>query len=265
MRQPMMIANWKMNKSLLEAKKFVEQLSAMLEEKLPGRIDSDLVICAPFTALSALSKMMAGTPLSLGAQNMHWEKEGAFTGEISPLMLKELGVRYVIIGHSERRTLFNENNQVVCKKIASAFAHGLLPILCIGENLEQRRAEKTEALLKEQLYGALEGLKLEGNIMQKLVIAYEPVWAIGTGTPAEAEDARSAATYIRAVLNALWGEPSQKIRILYGGSVNPENITSFIKLQEIDGALVGGSSLKVTDFFALVNAVIFERGSEGVL
>jgi triosephosphate isomerase len=264
MRQPMMIANWKMNKNLLEAKEFVGQLSATLLDEFPEGIGSDIVICPPFTVLAGITDLM-GETLKLGAQNMHWEKKGAFTGEIAPSMLTDLGVRYVIIGHSERRTLFGEDNAAVHKKITAAFSHGLLPILCIGENLEQRRAQKTEALLQEQLHGALMDLELKEADRKKLVIAYEPVWAIGTGTPAEAGDALAAATYIRGVLRALWGEePAQKIRVLYGGSVNLENITSFIELPEIDGALVGGSSLKVKDFYALVKAVVHERGPEGV-
>lgn len=257
MRQPVVIANWKMNMSFTGACDFGKRLPEMLGE-VSGL---DLVICAPFVVLAELSLLLEGTPFFLGAQNMHWQKEGALTGEISPLMLREVGVKYVIIGHSERRTLFGEDDATVRKKIASAFAYGLTPIFCIGENWEQRSAQKTKQLLKEQLCSALQGLKQEENILQKLIIAYEPIWAIGTGNPAGAEDALDAAFFIRSVLAEIWGDLAQKIRVIYGGSVTPDNITEFTNLQEIDGALVGGSSLKVADFAALVQAVWHERRS----
>lgn len=192
---------------------------------------------------------------------MHWEKEGAYTGEISPLMLREVGVRYVIIGHSERRTHFGEDDEIVSKKIKSAFAFGLSPILCVGESLEQRKAGQTESVLSMQVKKAVEGLNPQNNDMPgRLIVAYEPVWAIGTGRPAGGDDAVTAAGVIRATLLAQWGQDvPEKVRVLYGGSVNADNITDFTSRPSVDGALVGGSSLKASSFAELIKAVYQER------
>lgn len=255
MRQTLIVANWKMYKTLSEAEEFIRQFPDEVQ-RVSG---VEIVICAPFVALANLSLLMEKTPLVLGAQNMHWEKEGAYTGEISPLMLREIGTKYVIIGHSERRIFFGETNEMVNKKVASALAFGLSPILCVGEDACQRNSGETENVIREQVLRALEGIDLESVNSARLVVAYEPVWAIGTGNPATGNDAASAAAFIRSLLKEGWGETSDKVRILYGGSVSPDNITEFTGRQEIDGALVGSSSLKESIFANLIKAVLEER------
>ncbi len=247
MRDPMVIANWKMYKTLSEAVEFFTHFPAEV-----GKVsDVETVICPPFISLADLSRLVKNTSLILGAQNMHWEKEGAYTGEISPLMLQELGVKYVIIGHSERRNFFGESDRVVRKKVDAAFKSGLFPILCIGENWDQFNNGETKKILQEQLSLALEQLSPNN----KLVVAYEPVWAIGTGTPATGEVASGVAGYIRGLLRDLWGEVAENVRILYGGSVNPDNILEFTGKPDIDGALIGGSSLKEKFLAQMVRAV----------
>ncbi len=255
MRQSVVMANWKMYKTVAEAVTFVQRV----KEKIAGISGIEMVICPPFTALESLSRLMEGTALVLGAQNMHWEKEGAYTGEISPVMLQETGVRYVIIGHSERRSYFGENNGLVAQKISAAVRFGLLPILCVGENAEQRSAGETEKVVREQLLTALDSLEDSTGSLHRMVIAYEPVWAIGSGAAAYPEDAAAVAAFIRSLLQEKWGALSRQIRIAYGGSVNPENIADFTSQEDIDGALVGGSSLKETVFAELVKAVMEER------
>ncbi|NLX90636.1 MAG: triose-phosphate isomerase [Firmicutes bacterium] len=255
MRIPMVIANWKMYKTVSEAVDFFNRFSNEVED-ISG---VETVICPPFVSLADLSRLLTNTSLILGAQNMHWEKEGAYTGEISPLMLRELGVKYVIIGHSERRNFFGESDRVVRKKVESAFAYGLFPILCIGENWEQFNNGETQQVLKEQLFSALEELNPGREMMSRLVVAYEPVWAIGTGTPATGEAASKVAGYIRELLRKLWGEAAEEIRILYGGSVNPGNILEFTGKPDIDGALIGGSSLKEKLLAEMARAVFHER------
>lgn len=251
----MVIANWKMYKTLSEALEFLTHF--------PGEVENigevEVVICPPFISLADFSRFMKNTSLILGAQNMHWEKEGAYTGEISPLMLHELGVKYVIIGHSERRNFFGESDRVVRKKVEAAFAYGLSPILCIGENWDQFNSGETQKVLKEQLLLALENLNPSQDLMSSLVVAYEPVWAIGTGTPATGRTASEVAGYIRGLLKELWSEAAEKIRILYGGSVNPGNILEFTEKPDIDGALIGGSSLKEKLLGEMVRAVSSER------
>lgn len=257
MRQPAIIANWKMYKTLTEAEEFLQRFPEAL-----GHVSGiEMIICAPFVALASLSRQMEGTSLILGAQNMHWEKEGPFTGEISPLMLREVGVRYVILGHSERRKHFGEDDEIVNKKIKSAFSFGLSPILCVGESLEQRERGQTEAVLAQQVRKALHGLHpREEEMLSRLIVAYEPVWAIGTGKPAGGEDAERAAEVIRTALQDQVGrELPEKIRVLYGGSVNEENVTDFTTRPAIDGALVGGSSLKEQSFARMIQAVYHER------
>ncbi|HHT46550.1 MAG TPA: triose-phosphate isomerase [Firmicutes bacterium] len=257
MRKKLIVANWKMHKTLAETEKFMQRFPNEIEE-VSG---IEIVICAPFISLGRLVDLMRGTPLNPGAQNMHWQKEGAYTGEISPLMLKEIGVKYVIIGHSERRKYFGENDVIINKKTTAALNNGLIPILCLGENLEERRSKKTEKVLKEQLYGALDEADPGEEKLQRIVLAYEPVWAIGTGTPAGGDEAADVAGYLRSLLNRKWGALSEKVRILYGGSVNEDNITQFTGKKDIDGALVGGSSLKESSFAGLIKAVFYEGRS----
>lgn len=255
MRRKIVIANWKMYKTIGEAEDFMKRFPG----EVSGVKDIEIVICPPFISLPGLSVLMKGTSLILGAQNMYWQKEGAFTGEVSPLMLREIGVEYVIIGHSERRKYFCENDLCIKRKIAASFAYGLNPILCVGENFEQRSSNETEKIIREQIFGALEGFNPEEDQLPKLVVAYEPVWAIGTGTPASGDDAEAIAIYIRSLLREKWGEVSHQIRILYGGSVKPGNITEFTGKENIDGALVGNSSLKEDIFADLIKAVFRER------
>lgn len=231
-----------------------QQAVAMVEELKPlvaGVETVDIVICPPFTALSALQLAVKGTNIRLGAQNMHWAKEGAFTGEISADMLKELGCEYVILGHSERRQYFAEIDETVNNRLKAAVDNGLKPILCVGELLEQREEGKTEAVVEKQVKGGLKGFT-EGEL-KDLVIAYEPVWAIGTGKTASKEDAQEVIAFIRKTLGGLFSEGfAQGVRIQYGGSVKPENIKELMAQEDIDGALVGGASLEAKSFAALV-------------
>jgi triosephosphate isomerase (TIM) len=254
MRQPVVIANWKMNMTLSESEEFVRNFTG---EDVEGN-GVEMIICPSFLALPSLSVMLQKTSLLLGAQNMYWEKSGAFTGEISPLMLREIGVRYVITGHSERRTYFGETDEDVGKKVQTAFELGIVPIICVGENGAERRAGKTEEVIGRQLLTALTALEQETD-RRRLIVAYEPVWAIGTGIPARAEDAAVVAACIRSLLHKKWGETAKAVRILYGGSVSPANITEFTGRPGIDGALVGNSSLKAASFAAMVKAVHVER------
>ena len=213
------------------------------------------VVCPPFTALLPVSAMLAGTDIGVGAQNMHWEEEGAFTGEVSPRMVAEFA-RYVILGHSERRAYFGETDETVNRKVAAAFAHNLVPIVCVGETLEEREAGKTDAVVQRQVRGALAGLSAE--LASGVVMAYEPVWAIGTGRAATPEDAaRVIEADIRGTLAEMFGdEVAQAVRVLYGGSVKPHNAAEFFASPQIDGALVGGASLKADQFVAIVRAAV---------
>ena len=214
--------------------------------------DVEVVICVPFTFLDRASKLVTGTQIKLGAQNMHWEEKGAYTGEISPVMLNEIKVEYVIIGHSERRQYFNETDETVNKKIKSALTYNLIPIVCVGESLEERENGKYKELIESQVTKAFEGITKEDAV--KTVIAYEPIWAIGTGKTASSEQAEEICALIRSILEKLYdADTAQKIRILYGGSVKPDNIKELMNMENIDGALVGGASLKADDFVQLVN------------
>lgn len=214
--------------------------------------DIEVAVCPPFTALQAVSKALDGSRIALGAQNLHWEKEGAYTGEVSAPMLKELGCNYVIIGHSERRQYFGESDALVKRKVLAALEGGLQPIVCIGETLEEREEARTFSVLERQVRDGLEGFKPEQ--MEKIVIAYEPVWAIGTGRTAQPSQANEAQAYIRKLLVELFGEGiASKTRILYGGSVKPENIQDLMAEPEVDGALVGGASLDAASFARIVN------------
>lgn len=247
MRTPFIAGNWKMYKTIEEAVTLVREL----REALDGLEGCDVAICPPFTALAAVRQALAGSTIRLGAQNVHWKDEGAFTGEVSPLMLRGL-CDYVIIGHSERRQHFGETDEMVNKKLQAALTHGLKPILCVGENIEQNRAGETEAIVGGQVRADLAGIGAEQARL--ITIAYEPIWAIGTGLAATGDDAnRIIGRTVRGTLAALYGDDvAQAIRIQYGGSVKPDNIAEFMEQPEIDGALVGGASLKANDFVAIV-------------
>lgn len=237
-----------MFKTIQEARQFVEQLPVMNEE-------ADVVVCAPFTALSSLVEPLCAKRIALGAQNVHWNEEGAYTGEISPVMLKEIGARYVIIGHSERRAYFNETDETVNQRVRAALKHQLIPIVCVGENMEQREAGQTESVVSGQVEAAL--AQLDEEQIERLVIAYEPIWAIGTGQTSSADDANRVILAIRqSVANQFNERAATRVRIQYGGSVNPENIKELMSKKEIDGALVGGASLRPDSFAALVKGAI---------
>ena len=237
MRKPIIAGNWKMHKTRDEALQFIYSVN----EELPSIEKVDSVICAPFTVLRCLVKRQ-GENLRIGAQNMHYEDQGAFTGEVSAAMLNDLGVKYVIIGHSERRAMFNETNESVNKKLHQAFKYDLTPILCVGEDLQNRENNETECVIKEQLHLNLSGLTSEQVL--ELVIAYEPIWAIGTGKTATPEMANETCGFIRRTIAEMFSEEvSQKVRIQYGGSVKVDNIDALLAQEHIDGALIGGASL----------------------
>ncbi|AXU73260.1 TPA: triose-phosphate isomerase [Clostridioides difficile] len=246
MRKPIIAGNWKMHKTIKEALEFVNEVK--------DKVNSDkveAVICAPFTLLKDLKEATKGTDIKIGAQNMHFEEKGAFTGEVSPLMLKEIDMDYVVIGHSERRQYFNETDETVNKKVLKALEVGIDPILCVGETLEQREAGKTKDVCKVQVEKALENVLKDD--LAKVVVAYEPIWAIGTGKTATAEDANDVISYIREVIKGLYGELANEVRIQYGGSVKPSNVAEIMGQSDIDGALVGGASLASNDYLDLVN------------
>ena len=246
MRKPIIAGNWKMHKTIAEALEFVSDIKDRVNnEKV------EAVICAPFTLLKDLKEATKGTDIKIGAQNMHFEEKGAFTGEISPLMLKELDMDYVIIGHSERRQYFNETNESCNKKVLKALEVGINPILCCGETLEQREANETKNICKVQVEEALKDVDV--NDISKVVIAYEPIWAIGTGKTATSEDANDVISYIREVVAGLYKDKANEVRIQYGGSVKPQNVAEIMAQSDIDGALVGGASLAANDYIQLVN------------
>ena len=246
MRKPIIAGNWKMHKTIAEALEFVNDVKDSVNN---DKVEA--VICAPFTLLKDLKQATNGTNIKIGAQNMHFEEKGAFTGEISPLMLKELDMDYVVIGHSERRQYFNETDETVNKKVLKALEVGIDPILCVGETLEEREAGNTKDVCKVQVEKALENVSKED--LAKVVIAYEPVWAIGTGKTATSEDANDVIAYIREVVANLYGELANEVRIQYGGSVKPSNVAEIMNQSDIDGALVGGASLEANDYVELVN------------
>jgi triosephosphate isomerase len=254
MRRPILAANWKMNKTIAEAIDFVRAIRRGL-----GEVHSvDRVICPPFTALAAVRDLLLGTDIGVGAQNMHWEEKGAYTGEISPSMLQELS-QYVILGHSERRTYFGETDAGIHRKIEAALAHSLVPIVCVGETEAQHEAGDSEAVVGGQMRGCLAGLS--GDQVAGLVIAYEPVWAIGTGKAATAAGAGAMiGLTIRGTIADLYGESTaQAVRVQYGGSATPANIAEFMAHPDIDGALIGGASLK-PDFVELVRNAAMAKG-----
>ena len=247
MRKPVIAGNWKMHKTAREGVKLVQELHALTKEVT----DVEIVVCPPFTALSAAAEAVAGTNIGLGAQNMHWEEKGAFTGEIAPGMLKDTGCTHVIIGHSERRQYFAETDATVNKKVKAALTAGLIPIVCVGETLAEREANATEKVVGVQVKGGLDGLT--AGQVAGLVIAYEPVWAIGTGRTASAEDANAVCAFIRRTIAGMFGETAaDSVRIQYGGSVKPDNVAELMAKPDIDGALVGGASLEAPTFSKLV-------------
>lgn len=247
MRKPIIAGNWKMNNTIGQAKSFI---NGILQIKLNENVEA--VLCVPFTAIETAKKLTEGSDIKIGAQNLHWEESGAFTGEISPLMLRELGTDYVIIGHSERRQYFCETDYTVNKKLKSALDHDMTPIICVGETLEQREQGIHLDLVKEQVAKAFESVKAEDSV--KAVVAYEPIWAIGTGRTASSEQANEMCSLVRKTLEEIYDkDTAAAIRIQYGGSVKPENIKELMSMGDIDGALVGGASLKANDFGKLVN------------
>ncbi len=247
MRKAIIAGNWKMNNTVEEGLKLVEELKGLVKDA-----KCDVVVCPSFVCLDAVLKAVKGSNIKVGAQNMYFEEKGAFTGEVAPSMLEKMGVDYVIIGHSERRQYFNETDETVNKKVKKAFEHKLIPIVCCGETLEEREKNVTEEVLGRQIKLDLEGLTNEQ--VETLVVAYEPIWAIGTGKTATDEQANETIAYIRNVIAVMYGkETAEKTRIQYGGSVKPTTIKAQMAKSDIDGALVGGASLKSADFAAIVN------------
>ena len=245
MIKPFIAGNWKMNKTIPEAIELVSKLKEIIEAIETGEI----LIIPPFTALSEIRKVITGSKIKIGAQNIFWEESGAFTGEISPLMIKDVGCEYVLIGHSERRRYFGEDDRIVNLKIKSALTHSLNPIFCLGETLEEREAGKTLIRIHNQIE---EGLK-DIEEIENIIIAYEPVWAIGTGKTATPQQAQEVHRFIRQKLEKKYGNKKASCAIiLYGGSVKPENTYSLIKEEDIDGALIGGASLKVDSFVKII-------------
>lgn len=247
MRKPIIAGNWKMTMSIAEAKHFV----TTIKDQINGT-DVEAVLCAPFTMLKDLKEATVGTAIKVGAQNMHFEESGAFTGEISSLMLKEIAVDYVIIGHSERRQYFNETDETVNRKVLKALEQQLLPIMCCGETLEQREADETKDVVKIQVEKGLAGV--DKAALADIVVAYEPIWAIGTGKTATSSEANEVIRYIREVVADMFGdEEAAKVRLQYGGSVTPGNVSEIMNESDIDGALVGGASLQPDSYLGLVN------------
>ena len=245
MRKAIIAGNWKMNKTMAETKAMITELAPLVKDA-----DCDVVLCVPFTNIQTAKKAAKGTNIKIGAENVHWAEKGAFTGEISAEMLKEIGVEYVIIGHSERRQYFGETDASVNARTKQALKNDLKPIVCVGETLEEREKRRTNKVLKKQIVEGLAGIEDFSNV----VIAYEPVWAIGTGKTATAEDANKTIAYIRRVMKAQFGEDVAKnIRIQYGGSMKPGNAKELMAQRNIDGGLIGGAALKAEDFAAIVN------------
>jgi triosephosphate isomerase len=249
-RRPLIAGNWKMYKDHREAVMLVEELWPRIEDNR----QVEVVVCPPFTALEAVSRVIGerGYGIGLGAQDTFYEREGAFTGEVSPVMLKALGVQYVIVGHSERRQVIGEGEELVAKKLRAVLEEGISAILCVGETIEEREAGGTFEKVRGQVASALQGLDPE--VLERLVIAYEPIWAIGTGKHAAPGDAEEVTAFIRREVSRLSrGRTANRMRILYGGSVKPENIGPFMEMPNIDGALVGGASLQAESFASIVN------------
>ena len=246
MRRKVIAGNWKMNMLPNEAINFIQELTPLVKDT-----KNDVVLCVPYIDLFYSLLHVQGTNIKIGAQNMHWEEKGAYTGEVSASMLKSIGVEYVIIGHSERRQYFNETDETVNKKIKSALSHGLKPIVCVGETLEQREAGETEKIVTNQIAKAFEGIASED--LEKIIVAYEPIWAIGTGKTATKEDANNTIMQIRKKLAEIYGQnESEGVIIQYGGSVKSSNAKELFEMSDIDGGLVGGASLKAEEFSKIV-------------
>ena len=252
-RKVIIAGNWKMNKTGSEGKALVEALLKEVGAFDPAEVD--IVVCPPFTTLAAVAPVLAGTRVKLGAQNVHWADNGAFTGEVSAPMLKEAGVEYVIIGHSERRQYFGETDDTVNRRLQAALKAGLKPIVCIGESLEEREGGRTEAVLRTQIRGGFAGL--DAAAMAGVVVAYEPVWAIGTGRTATPEMAEETHAFIRSELSAIFGaDCAAKVRIQYGGSMKAANARELVAQADIDGGLIGGAALEATGFAKLISEAL---------
>ena len=246
MRKPLIAGNWKMNKTVSEAVTFISDLNNLIS----GVQDVEVVIAPPFLAVYSAIKAARDTNIYISAQDLFWEEKGAYTGAISPGMLADVGCKYVIVGHSERRQYFGENNKIVHRKIGAAIKHGLIPIACVGESIKQRESQETFHIIETQVRECLSGLP--SSEIESIVIAYEPVWAIGTGRTATGEQAEEVHRFLRGILKKHYGERSEHTRILYGGSVKPDNIAELMAKPNIDGALVGGASLKAEEFSRIV-------------
>jgi len=247
LRIPFIAGNWKMHKSIDEALAFIKAFKALKRNE-----NVDVALCVPYLQLGILKQETEGTSIRIGAQNMHFEDQGAFTGEVSAKMLKDIGIDLCIIGHSERREYFNESDASINKKLKTAFINGILPILCVGETLEQREKGKTKAIIERQIKEDLKGIQSEH--VAKMVIAYEPIWAIGTGKTATPLEANETIAFIRETIkNCYDRHVAEEVRIQYGGSVKPDNATEIMKQTDIDGALVGGASLSPEEFIKIVN------------
>ena len=247
MRKKVIAGNWKMNMLPNEAIDFIQELTPLVKNT-----KNEVILCVPYTDLFYALLHVQGTNIKIGAQNMHWEEKGAYTGEVSAPMLKSIGVEYVIIGHSERRQYFAETDETVNKKIKSALAHGLKPIVCVGETLEQREAGETEKIVTNQIAKAFEGIASEA--LEKIIVAYEPIWAIGTGKTATSEQANDAIKSIRDKICQIYGQKvGNGVIIQYGGSVKSSNAKEIFEMSDIDGGLVGGASLKPDEFAKIVN------------
>lgn len=248
MRKKVIAGNWKMNKTLSEAQQFMQEVKDVKVAE-----GTEAILCAPFVYLPALVEAAKGTQVQIASQNMHEQENGAFTGEVSPAMLQDIGVSHAVLGHSERREYFNETDEAVNEKVHAAFAHGLVPIVCVGETLEQREANDTLIHIETQVTKALQGLSDEQ--ISQTIIAYEPIWAIGTGKTASSSDANDVCGHVRAVVAKIANEQvANQVVIQYGGSVKPANIDELLATSDIDGALVGGASLEADSFKALVEA-----------
>src|SRR5699024_4165170 len=249
MRKNIIAGNWKMNKNMEETNTFIDQVA----EKVPASDSVEAIVCAPYPYLPSLVEKAKGTNVKVSAQNMHFEDNGAFTGEVSPAMLKDIGVTHVVLGHSERREYFAETDETVNKKVHAAFKHNLTPIVCVGETLDQREANETKTHVEKQVKKALDRLKEEQ--ISSTIIAYEPIWAIGTGKTASSEDANEVCTHIRNVIKDVASEQAaEQVIIQYGGSVKPANVDELLAQSDIDRALVGGASLEPDSFLQLVEA-----------
>jgi len=249
MRIPVIAGNWKMNKNIVESVSLVKELKDFVR----GIKGVDIVVCPPFTSLWVVKEIINGTNINLGAQNMYWETKGAFTGETSPLMLKDVGCEYVVLGHSERRQYFKETSEEVARKAEAALSVNLIPIVCVGEKLEEKESGKTESIIKQEVKALFS--KIDSTLVARTIIAYEPIWAIGTGRSSSSKDANLIIKFIRELFSSKYGSKiAERIRILYGGSVDPKNIKEFMNESDIDGALVGGASLHALSFSQIVKA-----------